>query len=238
MRNKFLRSLAAIALGVASIGAFSACDMVTVGSEGLEYALSEDGTSYTVIDIGACTDRNIVIPQKHERLPVTGIDARAFTSCDDFISVTVPDSVTFIGDSAFNDCDRLINVTIGNGVTELGYAVFAGCDRLTDVVIPDGVKKIDDRAFEGCSKLTNITIPDSVMRIGIKAFYDCSSLTSIVIPDSVMIIGGSAFYDCSSLTSIKFTGKVAKWRAMVKGDKWSYNVPATKVICSNGTGAL
>ena len=76
-------------------------------SEGLEYSLS-DG-SYAVTGIGTCKQQNIVIPSSYQGLPVTSISKEAFKNCN-LKSVTIPDSMTSIGNDAFNYCFRLIEV--------------------------------------------------------------------------------------------------------------------------------
>ena len=48
-------------------------------------------------------------------------------------SVTIPDSVTSIGNYAFYDCTGLKSVTIGSGVTSIGVDAFFGCAYLKDV---------------------------------------------------------------------------------------------------------
>ena len=101
------------------------------------------------------------------------------------VYVTIPNSVTSIGDYAFRDCRSLTSITIPNSVTSIGIG-----------------------AFYDCSSLTSITIPNSVTSIGIGAFYNCSGLTSITIPNSVTSIGSSAFYGCSGLTSITSLAEV------------------------------
>jgi Flp pilus assembly protein protease CpaA len=113
----------------------------------------------------------------------------------------IPDGVTSFG-SAFSGCTDLTSVTIPNSVTSIGDWAFAACSSLTSVAIPNSVASIGNYAFEGCTGLTSVTIPQSVTEIGERAFYDCRSLTSVTIPKSVTEIGEWAFHDCSSLTKI------------------------------------
>ena len=75
--------------------------------------------------------------------------------------VTIPDSVTSIGNSAFYVCSGLTSVTIGNGVTS-----------------------IEGWAFCFCSGLTSVTIPDSVTNIGYGAFYGCRGMEVLYVPAS------------------------------------------------------
>ena len=73
-------------------------------SVGLLYSLNYDGQSYTVRGIRNCTDTDIVIPTMLNGLPVTEIAADAFSSGENLTSVTIPCSVTRIGEWAFYDC--------------------------------------------------------------------------------------------------------------------------------------
>ncbi|MDY5736746.1 MAG: leucine-rich repeat protein, partial [Candidatus Onthomorpha sp.] len=116
-------------------------------------------------------------------------------------SVTIPNSVTSIGEFAFSYCSSLTSVTIPNSVTSIGNTAFY-CSGLTSITIPNSVTSIGNNAFLGCSGLTSITIPNSVTSIGEWAFAQCSSLTSVTIGNSVTSIGDYAFYYCNSLTSI------------------------------------
>lgn len=116
-------------------------------------------------------------------------------------SITIPDSVTSIGDHAFSECDNLTSITIPDTIASIGNAAFQYCSQLTSITIPDSVTSLGDQTFAFCSSLTSITIPDSVTSIGVFTFIYCSTLTSITIPNSVTSIG-ETFVGCSSLTSI------------------------------------
>ncbi|CAJ1381850.1 unnamed protein product [Effrenium voratum] len=147
---------------------------------------------------GCCSSlASLTIPNS-----VTEIGDWAFAGCSSLTSMTIPDSVTDIGDWAFQGCSSLASVTIPDSVTEIRARAFQGCSSLASVTIPDSVSDIGDWAFEGCSSLASVTIPDSVTNIGDQAFSYCSSLASVTIPDSVTDIGDWAFEGCSSLASV------------------------------------
>ncbi len=101
----------------------------------------------------------------------------------------------------------------------------------------DGYYIANNFGNAGC-KNSIIPTDGSVTSIGGGAFSGCSGLTSVVIPNGVTSIGWFAFEDCSRLTSITFEGTVAQWNAIEKGNSWKYNVPATEVVCSDGTVTL
>ena len=132
---------------------------------------------------------------------VTSIGDDAFYECSGLTSITIPNSVTSIGDYAFSS-SGLTSVIIPNSVTSIGKRVFYACSDLTSVTIPNSITSIGDKAFQYCSNLTSITIPNSVTHIGAQAFGNCSGLTSFTISTSVTSIGNYVLYNCNGLTSI------------------------------------
>lgn len=176
-------------------------------TEALGLSYQQIGSAYTIIGyMGA--GGNVVIPASIGGLPVTSIADYAFSyvvgasALTNITSITIPNTVTRIGNYAFSRCTGLTNVTIPGSVTSLGYGAFNGCIALTDVTILPGITNIDVETFYGCANLANISIPDSITRIGDGAFRSCKALTDVNLPNSMFNIGTSAFADCTSLSAI------------------------------------
>ena len=148
---------------------------------------------------------------------VTSIGNYAFYDYTNLTSVTIPNSVTSIGQEAFHNCEGLTSLTIPNSVTSIGEEAFYGCSNLTSLTIPNSVTSIGEGAFHGCGGLTSLTIPNSVTSIGAHTFAGCKSLTSVVIPNSVTYIGMFAFDGCSGLTSVTIPNSVTSI------DNWAFS---------------
>ena len=84
--------------------------------------------------------------------------------------VVIEDGVTSIGDFAFAFDISLADVTIPGSVTSIGNRAFMGTP-LTSVVIPEGVKTIGQWVFRRCTSLKSITLPTSLTQVGQGAFY-------------------------------------------------------------------
>jgi len=139
---------------------------------------------------------------------ITTIGNGAFEDCKSLINIIMPDSITSIGQLVFVNCESLSNINIPSSVTIIGEGAFWGCKSLTSIVIPDSIASIGGSAFEHCESLINIVIPDSVPSIDDWTFAGCKRLTSINIPVSVTSIGEYAFNGCKSLTSITIPDSV------------------------------
>ncbi len=218
------------------------CAPYADGGEGKDLDLLMTSGSITIKSVYyqdlSFSETVVVIPEKvyvgSTELTVTSIGNRAFKSCSNMESVTIPEGVTSIGESAFYGCSSLTSVTIPEGVTSIGESAFAGCTSLTSVTIPEGVTSIGMNAFALCKGLTSVTIPSSVASIGVHSFYGCSGLTSVTIPEGVMTIGEEAFESCSSLTSVTIPSSVTS----IGSSAFSLCFNLTSVTISEGVQSI
>src|ERR1035437_2131053 len=140
---------------------------------------------------------------------VASVGDSAFDDCM-LTNVTVPASVTKLGNDVFGDCQFLTSVAILGPVTSIGNASFAGCWSLTKVTLPNTITSFGDSAFASCVALPRISMPSGLRNIGDSAFNYCTSLTNIALPNGVTNIGAYAFEECSGLGGFRIPGGVRR----------------------------
>ena len=128
------------------------------------------------------------------------IPAMAFDGCG-MTSLSVPGTVTAVGDSAFSHCKDLVSATLPDSVATLGTGVFSGCTALESVTLPKGIAAIPEHTFYE-SGLKTYAVPQSATSIGASAFRGCARLASVGFHDGITDIGESAFADCGALRQI------------------------------------
>ena len=128
-------------------------------------------------------------------------------------TLTIPDTVTSVGDWAFELCGELTGITIPKSLTSISRLTFGACRSLKSISVDSGNSAFssqdgvlydkDGTTLVLCpAKKASVMIADSVTTIGEKAFSGCKELKSVSLPDSVLSIGDRAFAECSGLTSV------------------------------------
>ncbi|WP_180245621.1 leucine-rich repeat domain-containing protein [Secundilactobacillus silagincola] len=142
----------------------------------------------------------LTLPSTYNGKKVTGIGAYAFSDKNITGTVTIPDTVTSIGQDAFTK-NTISSVVLGSGVKTIGQDAFS-VNRISDTVtIPDSVISIGVRAFAE-NWISGVKLGNHVQIIGNDAFAHDTSLPNtshnqisgiVEIPDSVISIGARAF---------------------------------------------
>lgn len=118
-------------------------------------------------------------------------------------TVTIPNSVTSIGDWAFRYSD-INGISIGSGVKTIGKYAFSE-SSLQSVNVPSNVKDIGTYAFSGCANLASATVWGA-KRISVGMFKDCTALTSFDVKSPTKMINSDAFANCTSLATVTTAG--------------------------------
>jgi hypothetical protein len=184
------------------------------------YAVNIDNCSVTISEYKG-KGGNVIIPALIDCKLVTGIDFDAFENCTSLTCVTIPNSVTRIGNGVFSECTGLTVVTIPDSVISIWIAAFYGCTSLTSIIIPDSVTRIGKHAFANCENLTCITIPNSVKEIGELSFYGCESLTKVTFERADTVIDNdNTFPNGSSMRTAYTAGGIGTYTRASESDNW------------------
>ncbi len=189
----------------------------------LEFSLSESGDYYTVTGIGEASYAILHIPSEYKGLPVKEISTGALRGSEYLREVTIPASVTVIGDEALSECPCLTAIYVEDGnpgyKTQNGDLYTKDGTRLiqyaiaksdTAFTLPNTAVEIAPRAFSMASSLEKIVIHSSIRAIGRYAFSKCTSLTSADIPYDAPLtaLASSAFSGCKALTEVSISSQV------------------------------
>ena len=175
-----------------------------------------DGTlvfspSGEVKPIGADIEGDIVIPASYEGIKVTKVPDKAFAGCTKITSITVPNSVEYIGKAAFTGCIRLSEITLPyvglkrNGTRSegllgpiFGNASYAGGVKVRQYVTSDWR---DDVYYYLPSTLLKVNITDADA-LSYGAFQGIDMLEEINLNKNILTIEKHAFKKCKALKGI------------------------------------
>lgn len=155
---------------------------------------------------------HVIVPEGYGKIGANTFDTGGGVTL--LTNVTLPNSLTEIGEKAFLYAGKLASIELGANLTYIGKEAFVGTG-LTSISFPENLDKIDDGAFWELKKLLVIELNDNLRYIG-KGAFGCSgdladkskTQTTIKIPASVKYIGAYAFSE-RKFQDIYFLGKVA-----------------------------
>ncbi len=113
----------------------------------------------------------------------------------------VPMGVKTIGAYALHN-KKATKVTIPHTVTLIGDHAFFACSQLTEVVFlptPDGENMneltINSNAFASCSKLTELSFPERTVQLGDQLILNSNNITTINLPTTLKTLATSSGTD-------------------------------------------
>ena len=130
-----------------------------------------------------------------------------FEDAKKLIEVTIPSTMTVIGNYTFNRANSLATI---NGfdsfiqrATKIGTLMLNGTawGEGFDLVIPTVITSIPESCFQG-TKISSVTFHESVETIGPRAFQSCKNITSVTLPEGLKALKNHVFADCSGLVSV------------------------------------
>lgn len=137
---------------------------------------------------------------------VTEIGEKAFYKSS-FKSIKLPSKLIVIEDYAFSYANvRFEGDALPNGTRMIGDYAFDHCTGFEEIYIPDSVVDIAEYAFYGCSNLKKVRMSSSVKLIASNAFAYCSSLEEFIWDSDVKLVADYAFYNCRALKNFNFAG--------------------------------
>lgn len=204
-RTSIFNMMAAMAIALAPAWA-GAYDFM---SGGIAYNRNGDGATvtvtYTKFGDNYVGVKTIEVPEmvndNGTSYRVTAIDNYAFYESKSLVKLSLPVSVTRVGNYAAFGCDKLATVEWGGNVATIGQYAFSET-ALTTVSLPLAVTVVGDYAFAGCAKLTLANVNNGVKQLGRSAFYECTALAKLTLGVKLESIGTNAFGECVALKQI------------------------------------
>lgn len=172
-------------------------------------SISYDENNYSVVRATNGAFQNTDITGITLPNSITSLGNSCFKLCNKLTSVKLPDNITSLGDETFMTCSKLSSINIPNTLTSLGEFCLAFCN-ITKLTLPNSITNLGNNCFQSCENLETITLPQNITNLPAYCFHDCKKLSGITLHEGITSLGESCFEGCSSLTSIKLPKSINK----------------------------
>ncbi len=195
-----------------------------------------------VVDIGKSNITSVVLPSS-----ITRIGYEAFYDASKLETIDLT-HVTSIGDRAFLNCSKLGSTgKLDIYAPEVGSSAFSQTG-VTKVAFHSSTGKVTvgESVFWTCTSLLEATFDGELWlkMAGSGLFARCSNMTDATLPVRVddiyetYTINRHTFRECSKLKNLSYAGTIEQWNSLKKDSTFCNSIPATIVICSDGSTTL
>ena len=200
--------------------------------ESVTYEIVQDHVAITGLVENAPI--RIVIPEEIEGFPVTEIADGAFRDCTSIKVLSIPDTVTVIGDEACSGCS-FNTLHISECVERLGARAFAGCGYLGTEIIPTTVTEIGEGCFSGVW-VSDLYLADGMTHVDDAAFRDMR-ITRLCFTTSIQEIGTDAFAGVTGIETVYYSGSEEDW-TKIRFGTGNQSLRTASVICDRNTPSV
>ncbi len=199
------------------VSLFTSFDSVSFAGNDITTYLTYEikGNGMVINECDEAVSGNVVIPDTIEGYPVTELASYAFSFCSNMTGITLPESLTTIGEQAFLCCYKLKSITIPSGVTSIGDNAFSDCNSLAQIYVAadnayfssDNKGVLFDKEkttllrFPPDNPTTEYSLPESTTTIANRAFVGNYNLKKLFFNAALK---NTELHSYSSLQNLEF----------------------------------
>ncbi|MCI8408732.1 MAG: leucine-rich repeat domain-containing protein, partial [Lachnospiraceae bacterium] len=151
----------------------------------------------------------VTLPKSLTKVDTNGYSEGPFEKCENLTKVVFEEDMETIPAYILNGASSVKEISIPETVTAIGEASFGQLTQLKTVTLPKKLESIGRNAFDGCSSLASITFPETLKTLGSNSFKACNRLTEVTLPQTLTTVATNAFDEspfagCENLTKVVF----------------------------------
>lgn len=151
------------------------------------------------------------------------------TAFSEFVNFS---GITTLVTSAFNNCSSLAEISLPDTLTSIGQSTFYNCSELIKILNLEKtqVTKLSNNAFNGCTKLTSAGINlSNIKTFSAKCFFNTSLDGELALPSAE----GNIDYLAFARTAISTINDLGKITSISKYSNWTSDGYGAFALCTN-----